>query len=195
MISFFKDIENVIQKAVINDFQRIMEEIGKESVYSIALVTDSDCITLYLAVNTYEYMKKKDAEYEILYKDMYSKRQVEMLKNDSLCITKWIPSEWGYSDGNKSELNKLSKLLYTKRASLSSEKLQEYTNSFFETVTSAFQKLIEQNIFHAYSDEITYFISISDDARTPSVENFSAKILNSEQNYAKFLKRTEGWGF
>ena len=34
--------------------EKVRQETGKEHIYRAALVTDSDCITLFLAVNTEE---------------------------------------------------------------------------------------------------------------------------------------------
>ena len=61
---------------------------------------------------------------------------------------------------------------------------------FFEAVTSAFQRLIQLKVFGQDLEEVTYFISISDDERTYEIENFSAKLLNSENIYKKFLERS-----
>lgn len=55
----FKDLGDQIQEAVKKDVRKILKEVGDEQIYAVALVTDSDCITLYLALNTYEYMKKQ----------------------------------------------------------------------------------------------------------------------------------------
>ena len=57
-MSFFKNLEHNIEQAVKKDMKKILKETGNEKIYAVALVTDSDCITLYLAVNTYEFMEK-----------------------------------------------------------------------------------------------------------------------------------------
>ena len=43
-----------IEKAVRHAMEKVRQEAGKEHIYRAALVTDSDCITLFLAVNTEE---------------------------------------------------------------------------------------------------------------------------------------------
>ena len=190
---FFKELRYKIQQAVKTDFQRILREVGEEKIYSVAFVTDSDCITLYLAVNTYEYMKEKDNKYIKLFQSRLTQEKIENIKNHSISITKWTPAEWGYSDGKNSELNKISKLLYAKQESLNSNEYPRYTELFFEIVTSVFKQLILSKVFEENSEEITYFISMSDDERTTEIENHSAKLLNSEAHYQDFLKRTEDW--
>lgn len=185
---FFKELEGMIQKAVKKDVESILKKIGEERIYAVALVTDSDCITLYLALNTYEYMKKRDEEYIQKYVDVWTKEYIKSIREGSISLTKWIPADWGYSDGKNSELNNISKLLYVKEES-NPEEYARYKGLFFETVTSAFKHLIESKIFGENSEEIIYFISISDDEGIYEIENYSAKLLNSEEVYEKFLKR------
>ena len=60
MEQFFLDLRPAIVKAVRRDMEKIRQEIGNEHLYSAALVTDSDCITLFLAVNTEEALAKRD---------------------------------------------------------------------------------------------------------------------------------------
>lgn len=186
---FFKNLEYKIEQAVKKDMQKILKETGNEKIYAVALVTDSDCITLYLAVNTYEFMEKNDKEYSI---DMdLSEEDIKNLKEGSASLTQWIPDEWGYSDDNNSELVKISKLLYENSESedFGDEEYEENQKLFLETVTSAFKHLIKEKVFGKYSEEITYFISMSDDDRAEEIENDSAKLLNPSNIYETFLNR------
>lgn len=154
MEKFFRDLESKIQKAVKKDVKKILKEVGEEKIYVAALVTDSDCITLYLAVNTYEYMEKADEEYIEMLKADLSEEDIKNVRDGAVSLTKWIPDEWGYSDGKNSQLNKISKLLYAKEEA-NSEEYAGYKDLFLETVTSAFKHLIESNIFGKNSEEIT----------------------------------------
>lgn len=190
---FFKDLEEKIKQAIKKDIINISKKIGKEKVYSVALVTDSDCITLYLALNTYEHMKKEDGKYIKKNKNRFSKEIIDKMIEGSINLSKWIPAEWGYSDGKRSELNKVSKLLYKKEESLKPEEHQKYKELFLETVTSAFKHLIEKKIFGENTEEITFFISMSDDENISEIENYSAMLLNSKNLYEDFLRRNEFW--
>lgn len=186
---FFKNLKYKIEQAVKKDMQKILKETGNEKIYAVALVTDSDCITLYLAVNTYEFMEKNDKEYSI---DMdLSEEDIKNLKEGSASLTQWIPDEWGYSDDNNSELVKISKLLYENIESedFDDEEYEENQKLFLETVTSAFKHLIEEKVFGKYSEQITYFISMSDDDRAEEIENDSARLLNPSNIYETFLNR------
>ncbi len=186
---FFKNLEHKIEQAVKKDMQKILKEIGNEKIYAVALVTDSDCITLYLAVNTYEFLEKHDKEYLA---DMdLSEEDIKNLKQGFASLTQWIPDEWGYSDNDNSELAKISKQLYenSKSEDFDDEEYEENQKLFFETVTSALKHLIEEKVFGEYSEEITYFISMSDDDRAEEIENNSAELLNPPDIYETFLSR------
>lgn len=190
---FFKDLGDKIQQAIKKDIQSILKEIDEERIYSVALVTDSDCITLYLAINTYEYMQKEDEKYIKMNQSSFSEEIIKKMQEGTINLSKWIPAEWGYSDGKNSELTQISKLLYEKEKSLNVEEYPRYMELFFETIIYAFKQLIESKIFGEKIEEITFFISMSDDERTPEIENYSAKLLNSKNLYEEFLKRNEYW--
>jgi hypothetical protein len=207
---FFKEIKEKIIEAVKDEFPKMRKEFANEKPYAIAFETDSDCVTLSLIVNTYEFLEKKDTEYAKLFEDDY---------DDS---TKWFPGDWGYWDGNNSGLVKIADELFEKVSSIWNQvhnqnphlnprpdltddqivALHEQTGPiigeyrffelFFETVTSVFLELIQSGIFGFNPDEVTYFITMSDDDRAEEIENNSAKVLNSEKVYKEFLKRCEG---
>lgn len=164
--------------------------MGKEKIYAVALVTDSDCITLYLALNTCEYMKKADEEYIETMQDELSEEDIKNIREGSMSLTKWIPDEWGYSDGDHSGLVKISELLYAKEEANPAE-YERYKELFFEIVISSFKSVIESKVFGENTDQITYFVSMSDDESASEIENHSAKLLNSEKVYKGFLNRME----
>ena len=187
---FFKEIGEKIKETVKKDFPKIRKELGKEKPYSIAFVTDSDCITLLLWVNTYEFLEKADAEYA---------------EDGDDYTTKWNPDEWGYLD-ESSQFLRISDELYDKKSSvidhierqtdnISSVQLSNliedsgFPKLFLEMVTSTFQVLIKANVFGYNHEEITYFITMNDDKRAVEIENNSANILNSKKVYEEFLKR------
>jgi len=188
MKNFFETLEDKIYEAVEKDIEPILKEIGDERVYGVALVTDSDCITLYLALNTYEHLKKKDEEYIEKFGNFFSEEQIKMAREGSRCLTKWDEDEWGYTDGRNSELVKISELLYKQEESNPKE-YEKYHQQFLEIVTSVLKKFVDKKIFGEASDEITYFVSMTDDKRTRDIENQSARLLNSESVYKTFLER------
>ena len=117
-----------------------------------------------------------------------SEEDIKNVKEGTASLTKWTPDEWGYSGGKNSKLVKISKLLYDKE-NADSKEYEKHNALFFEAVTSAFKNLIAAKTFGNNSDEITYFISMSDDERTYEIEDFSAKLLNSDSVCQAFLNR------
>lgn len=190
MEAFFKEIGMKIREAVKEDVKKILKEVGDEQIYAAALVTDSDCISLYLVVNTYEKMRQKDLKYLEWMKSDLEAEEIEGIKGGSLSITKWIPDEWAYSGGRGCELSKVSQMLFTKEEENSAE-YAEHTALFFEAVTDAWKALISDKVFGEKSEEITYFISISDDEKAETIENYSASLLNGQEVYEAFMKRDE----
>ena len=187
---FFKEIKRKIIEAVKNDFPEIRKKTGKEKPYAAAFVTDSDYVTLRLGVNTYEFLEKADAKYTEVGDDY---------------TTKWNPDEWGYTDGDSqiarigvelsNEMGSIINQIKSQTDNLSYDQFQNlieesgFPGLFLETVTSAFQELIQANVFGFNHEEITYFITMTDDEKAEEIENNSARVLNSNKLYEEFLKR------
>ena len=161
--SFYQGLAENIKEAVKKDLQEILEQTGDEHIYTVALVTDRYCCSLFLAVNTTEYLDNECEE-----------------PDD---VEKWHPDEWGYSDGHDSELVKLSKLLWENHKNFPGEAY------FFNALISAMKQVKETGIFGERTEEITFFVSISDDEEAENLEDFSATQLNSPQLAAAFLSR------
>lgn len=173
MDQFYQDLAGKIKEAAEKDIRKVVDKVGSEKIYAAALVTDSDCITLFLAVNTLEYLEENGG-----------------LESED----RWLPDEWGYSDEEDSALAKLSVLLYEHDETVSSEDVTEEEQEenwrlFFEAVVSALGQLKEENVFGERSEDVTCFVSVSDDDRAENVENWSAKQLNTEELAAAFLNR------
>lgn len=101
MKQFFEKIGLEIVEAVKKDAKKILEEVRNEQIYAAALVTDSDCITLYLAVNTYEQMREKDLKYLKMFGDDLDEDEIEGINNGTLSIRKsgfWLLVIMSYVD-------------------------------------------------------------------------------------------------
>jgi TPR repeat protein len=160
---FWQNVAAMIRDAVAADLREILGRIDDERIYTVALVTDRYCCSLFLAVNTLEYLESEDEE------------------PDDEC--KWHPDEWGYSDGHDSELVKLSKTLWENHNTLPGEAF------FFSAMISAMAQVKDSGIFGEGTEEITFFISISDDEDAENLEDSSAMTLNSPELAAAFLNR------
>ena len=160
---FWQNVAAMIRDAVAADLREILGRIDDERIYTVALVTDRYCCSLFLAVNTLEYLESEDEE------------------PDDEC--KWHPDEWGYSDGHDSELVKLSKTLWENHNTLPGEAF------FFNAMISAMKQVKDSGIFGERTEEITWFISISDNDDAENLEDSSAMTLNSPELAASFLNR------
>ncbi len=160
---FWQEVAEKIRDAVATDLCEILDRIGDEHIYTAALVTDRYCCSLFLAVNILEYLESEDEE-----------------PDDE---SKWYPDEWGYSDGHGSEMVKLSKSLWENHNTLPSEAF------FFSAMISAMKQVKDSGIFGERTEEITFFISISDDEESENLEDSSAMTLNGPELTAIFLNR------
>ncbi|MDE5628719.1 MAG: DUF4303 domain-containing protein [Muribaculaceae bacterium] len=160
---FWQEVTAEIRDAVEADMREILGRIGNEHIYTVALVTDSCCCSLFLAANTLEHLESEDEEPDEEYK--------------------WHPDEWGCSDGHDSELVKLSKSLWENHNTLPGEAF------FFNAMILAMKQVKDSGILGERTEEITFFISISDDDYAENLEDASAIALNSPELTAAFLNR------
>ena len=205
MKTFFNELESQIYKAVKDDFKEIAKKIGKEKINAISLVTDGDCITLRLSLNTVEYMEKTDADYgysdgssrdRIIaqIEDKLSAEEIEKYKSLPLETTKYSPDEWGYHDHDLKggEVLKISKLLYSKNEKMdfpSEEDYLEWKKMFFETANAALQRLIHENHFGLDPNDVAYFVCMTDaDEVGEEMMNNSLKLLSTQNIYEEFIK-------
>ncbi|MGA3676116.1 DUF4303 domain-containing protein [Lysinibacillus agricola] len=185
MKEFFDEFGKRMVMAVRSDFKGLSKIIGNERIYAVCLVTDSDAMTVFLAINTYEKMEEKYHKYT-------QKNWSENLNDEILYKTvKWVPAEWGYdnSDLEQSEIVIVSDYLAEKRESIEDSRFQEFEEKFYEAMAETLLTLHNEGLFCHEKDNITVFISISDDERIEMVENYSAGLLNSENVRSKFMKR------
>lgn len=199
MEPFFLDLRPAIVKAVRRDMEKIRQEIGNEHLYGAALVTDSDCITLFLAVNTEEALAKRDQKERkpkrlAELRKYWSEELVSQVADGSFSLNRYIPDEWAYSDGKDSELNQISQRLYDQEETLSNapddvydEVHEQFQEQLLETVTLAFETLRTEGVF---GPEVLCFVSMSDDERTPEIEDASAQRLNTPEQYEQFQNWT-----
>lgn len=159
---FYRDLAEKIRVAAEKELSRILSQSGDEHIYAAALVTDSNCVTLFMAVNTTEYLEENDGA-------------------DS--DAKWMPDEWGYSDAADGELTKLSALLWQNYENLPG------VDFFINEVISAMKKLKDSGAFGPQSHDVTCFVSMSDDDEAVNIEDYSAGLLNSPELAAAFLSR------
>ena len=172
---FFKMFKKELKEAIIGDYLSLKVLFNNETPYCCALVTDSDASTIFFAINTIERYNDKINKVGEKYKAYY----------------KWTPAEWAYGDhlSNQKMVSNVSNILSKKIEE--KEVKDNYSNfeiSLYECMTEVLKELLEEE---KYFKNMIVFISISDDKRAKAVENYSAKIINSENIYNSFIKRYE----
>lgn len=188
MDKFIKKLDSKLKKALEHDFRQTLKEVGEEHIYAAALVLDSDCVSIFMAVSTYENMKEKDEKYVEMLKSSLSDEQLAAVSKGEASFVKWTPDEWGYPDDRKCQLNKVAELLFSEE-SKNSKEFEENKQLIIDTIISAFKSVIEERILEENSEDIVYFVSMSDDEDIEVLENESAERLNPEWVYEKFLNR------
>ncbi len=188
MNKFLKTLGNDIEKAIKDDAKRVIKETGKEHIYAVALVLDSDCISVYMAVNTNEYLKTADREYFEMFKEDLPEDEIIKYESGKAIFTKWIPDEWGYSDGDKSKLNKISRKL-AKMEEKSPEEYESHKDEIINIIINSFDKVIGSSCFD--NESVTFFVSMADDEQGSDLELDSSKKLNSDVLHNIFIKERE----
>ena len=204
MKDFFNKLESGIFEAIKTEFPKIQDQIKNEKIYAIALVTDVDCISLHLSVNTLEVLEKTDGEYgfdndenmkEIIEKlqGKLSDEEFDRYKSLPLESTRWNPDEWGYSDfDSNSKTAEISKKLISKNGEMNfvcDDDYRQWQKMFVEIVTSAFNKAIQGGYLGLDSKDVTYFVCMMDaDKDGEKIMLDSAKLLNDRNVYEAFYK-------
>lgn len=200
LAEFGKNFRSQLIEAIKNDYNRLKKKIKSEQPCSVALVLDSDFTSLFLALNTIEYLdkKKKGLEGErerinVKFSEYLSKEELNEFFGDSvknLNSLQWIPDEWrnGDNDLKNSEISSVSQYL-----SDSVEKLRynysefEMEEKIIEEITFSLKEIIDEGFWK--NDEMFFFVSMSDDDRAEKIEKFSAEKLNDKLAYETFLQK------
>lgn len=174
MAEFYEILVKELEKALVKELWEIRRAAGDEKIYAAALLTDSNCTSVSLYVNTLEHLTRTLGE---------------NISDEKL---KWKIESWGYSDrmnGRKSLLLKSCQMLSIHDKKDHDEHMR-MRDVFIETAVSAFRRAILKHPLTADTDDVTYYISISDSDEAKRLENFSSKMLNSKAVYKEFFKRS-----
>jgi len=159
-------------------FGSLISEKSDEHFYAFALYTDEYAETILPSANSIE-------QYEaILRKSGYT-------DEESMACYKWGTAEWAYEAWNAKLFTGIYRELENYRKTLPESEVAyaSYKNSVHECMISALKRMDESGFFVKGREDITLFISSSDDDEAFDMENQSAKRLNPEQVYTPFLVR------
>ncbi|MGU5677298.1 DUF4303 domain-containing protein [Aeromonas hydrophila] len=141
-------------------------------IYALCLYTDSSAMTVSLSANTERGFSESINANE--------DNDDEMVK-----YYRWAFSEWLYDAYEASKFSGISN-------NLRGDTLRDIDfNSFFKklivTLTQVLCRIRDENINAL--DKTVFFVSITDDDDSEAIENGSAKIINSDMVYRKFISR------
>jgi len=187
-------------EAVKSDYDELKKKIKSEHPSSLALVTDSDFSSLFLAVNTVEYLNKKrekleeDKKLDIeLFSEYLSEKELKDFFGDgdrNLNSLQWIPDEWrnGDNDLKNSKISFVSQYLQDSVVKLKTNYSEfEIGEKIIKEIIFSLKEIIDEGFWK--NNNMFFFVSMSDDERAEKIENYSAEILNDEIFYNLFLKR------
>lgn len=177
MDRFLNEFENQFRAAFLTVLEQTMVKVEHEKVYACAFGTDSDWVTLFMAVNTEESLSK----------------HITNMKEQGLCDSEQdeIYYRWGCSEyqyGEDTHFNHISRLLYA------TEEVQEYKEEIIRIIAKVVNETAD-DVFARYGQakaDITFFVSLTDDDLAEEIENQSVNQMTVLSLASKFLKRYDG---
>jgi len=159
-------------------FGSLVSEKSDEHFYAFALYTDEDAFTIEPSANSIE-------RHEAKLRDTGETDELQIASN------KWATAEWAYEGWNADLFTQIYLDLESHRKTLPKSEVDyaSYKNSVHECLISALKRMDENGFFAKGREDITLFISSSDDDEAFDMENKSARQLNPEQVYSQFMKR------
>jgi hypothetical protein len=156
-------------------FVLLISEKSDEHFYAFALYTDEYAETISPSANSIERYEAKLRDRGGQYPAVY----------------KWGTAEWAYEAWNVELFTGIYRDLEEHRETLpeSEAGYAAYRNSVHECMISALKRMDENGFFANGRENITLFISSSDNDEAFDMENQSAKQLNPPQIFTAFLQR------
>ncbi|WP_025685689.1 DUF4303 domain-containing protein [Paenibacillus maysiensis] len=174
MNNFLNEFEQRFRAGFWDDLKSILEEVKNEKVYGCAFGTDSDFVTLFLAVNTEESLV----------------RHITNMKAQGLCNSKEDENyyRWGFCEyqyGDTTHLNHISKFLYA------TENVFDYKDEMIKIMAKVVKEtddvLFSQ--FGQSKEDIIFFVSMTDDDMAEELENQSVIQMTNAKLVDGFLHR------
>ena len=168
----WKKLEDECFQITLNIIKSLLHAYKDDELYALCLYTDSGAMTVSLSANS-----QKDLS-QLMNLDEDNSQEIEN-------YYRWAFSEWAYDSYNSSEFSKISKIL---REDPSRDIDFDF---FFTTLINSLTNVL----CRVRSTEIEplkqtiFFISITDNDDSESIENDTAKLLNSQDGHCNFIAR------
>ncbi|MEK5465673.1 DUF4303 domain-containing protein [Paenibacillus sp. FSL R7-0210] len=174
MNAFLTEFEQRIREGLVADLEAILAEVAHEKVYVCAIGTDSDFVTLFLAVNTEQSLARHIA-------DMTSEGLCDDAETE--LYYKWAISEFQY--GEHSHFNHISRFLYAE------DNVYQYKDEMVKIIAKVVNET-KDDLFTKYNqtkEDITFFVSMTDDELAEELENESVALMTNPELVSEFLAR------
>ncbi|MEK5032405.1 DUF4303 domain-containing protein [Paenibacillus sp. FSL R7-0302] len=174
MNAFLTEFEQRIREGFVADLEAILAEVAHEKVYVCAIGTDSDFVTLFLAVNTEQSLARHIA-------DMTSEGLCDDAETE--LYYKWGISEFQY--GEHSHFNHISRFLYAE------DNVYQYKDEMVNIIAKVVNET-KDDVFTKYNqtkEDITFFVSMTDDELAEELENESVALMTNPELVPEFMAR------
>lgn len=157
-------------------FRALMAEKPDEHFYAFALYTDEFAETVVPSANSIE---------------RYEEKVRNIGATEDIASYKWSTAEWAY----EAKFGELFKPVYSELKIYRANSLKSdadyapYKQAVHKCMIAALKRMDENGFFVKARENITLFISSSDDDEAFELENYSAKQLNAKECYLSFLQR------
>lgn len=175
----WNDLESKIYTLSKKAFSNFLDVYSHESFYAFALYTDSSAMTVCLAANSLEKLGEK-----------LDKEEEADKTDDVVSYFKWTSSEWAYE---AFEGDAFADLNHALRSDNERDEFDTFRQRLIQSMINALGSLAKEDFFKKEyrAGDLIVFVTITDDDAAESIENESARLLNTENRAETFLKRFE----
>jgi hypothetical protein len=178
MSTFLQDFENHFRDGFKQDLQSLLKKLQGEKIYACAIFTDSDWVTLGLAVNTEEALNR---HIEDMKEELQDDDEGEY-EDDEYSYFRWACGEFQYDSG---DFNNISKLMNT------TKNVHEHSDDIVKIIAKVVNET-DGSLFAQFGqskEDTTFFVSLSDDDGAEELENQSVVLMTTPKLSGEFLKR------
>tara|TARA_B110001454_G_C12723212_1_gene435865 strand:- start:7342 stop:7890 length:549 start_codon:yes stop_codon:yes gene_type:complete len=174
----WEKLTNDVVAAAAAAFGSLISERKGEHFYAFALYTDGDAWTILAAANSLEQHQKAVLKFG-------------ETNAQNVAAYKWSTGEWAYENWKGELFTDIYRDLakYRKTQENTDSDYASYKNSVHECMITALKRLDQSGFFGEMRSSIVLFVSSTDNDETETIENYSAKELNSQSVYSEFIER------
>ncbi|HYQ53521.1 MAG TPA: DUF4303 domain-containing protein [Pseudomonas sp.] len=171
----WQELESAALSAVKKALQDMSVEHPDEMFYACSLYTDSSAMTMALAVNSVEALNAK------------LEKEVEAEREELMPYYKWTSSEWKYEAWKGEYFKDICKSL---REAGERGDISNFKENLISLMVEILSTLRKEGFFRSFKiQDPMLFVTITDDDGAESVENKTAELLNSTEEYSFFVRR------